>query len=89
MRTYMATYKRQNYISGDWKDDTQTQNTLFIFADNDKMAMERLDVALWKLNQYATEKVRYKKVTELKEIVGMSVSHNLACGTTSVNGIWG
>lgn len=88
MKTYMAMYKRQNYISGEWKDDTQTQNTLFIFAEDDEVARERLDVAIWKLNQYAADKVQYEKVTDPKEIVAMSVSHNLACGTTSINGIW-
>lgn len=88
MKTYMATYRKQNFRSDGWKDDTQTQNTLYIFAEDDEKAKENLDVALWKLNQYAGENVKYKKVTEPKEIVAMSVSYNLACGTTSVNGIW-
>lgn len=88
MKTYMATYKKLNYLFNEWRDDSQTQNTLFIFAEDEEVARERLDVAIWKLNQYATDKVKYEKATEPKEIVAMSVSHNLACGTTSVNGIW-
>lgn len=88
MKTYMATYTKQNYFSGEWLDDEQSQNTLFIFAENEEESQERLEMALKKLNQHAHKNVRYIKQTEPREIMAMSVSHNLARSTTSINGIW-
>lgn len=90
MKTYMATYKKQDFytLSGKWMDDEQFENRLFIFAETEDQAEEQLKAALRKLNQHAHDKVRYIEETKPKEIIAMSVSHNLACGTTSVNGIW-
>lgn len=88
MKTYMATYTKQNYFSGEWRDDEQSQNMLFIFAEDDEKAKERLEIALQKLNKHAYKNVKYTKKTKPREIDAMSVSHNLSCGTTAVNGIW-
>lgn len=89
MTTYMANYKEQNNINGEWRDTQNTQNILFIFADSELDARVKLKIALNKLNRHALSYVKYVPTEEPKEITAISVCHNLVRGTTSVNGIWG
>ena len=93
MNVYMVAHMRQILTknvfdnSESWTDDTKSNHTFFIFAQNEKEAAEYAESAIEKVNEYATNNERYILATEPKQINVMSVTHDITNGT-SVTGIW-
>lgn len=87
---YMVEYVQQdkNKLQNVWIDNLNTKNVLFISADNTDEAIDKMNSAIDKLNQYALGDCRYVNLSMPKEILAISASHNLARNTTCINGIW-
>lgn len=84
---YMATHKKQRMINGEWSyADITSNHTLFVDANDEKDATEKVELALSKINSKTKENTRYVLDTTPRPIIAISVEHNI--NGTSVTGIW-
>lgn len=87
MGLYMATHKKQRLSDGEWFYSNEPSNyTMFVVANNDEEAMEKVELALAKINSKTKENTRYVLSTPPRDIIAISVEHSI--NGTNVIGIW-
>lgn len=92
MNVYMSTHIRQmlskDFLDNEkWTDDTKSNHTFLIFANDKKEANKYAESALKKRNEFSAKNERYIMATEPRLIHVVNVTHDINTGT-SVTGIW-
>ena len=92
-KLYMVTYRKQRLVKEigtenvEWVDDTKSNHTFYIRAENEEEAIDIAKISLSKVNEHASSNEQYVLNFDAKELIAVSVTHDANNGT-SVTGIW-